>query len=75
MSSFSNVGSALLIVGSIWLHLHYGLHLFWTILLCLFGIGMWVCPSHDEEAKDLQKRLLRAKIEYYQTKTKEASEE
>jgi len=68
MPDYSNVGSALLIIGSIWLHLHYGLHLFWTILLCLYGIATWVHPSHDEKLKNLYVELLQVKIEYYRSK-------
>ena len=75
-----NVGSAILIIGAIWLHLAYGLHIVWTILICIWGFGFWLTidreyrdmlREYEIEKKKLELELLRAKIQFYKEKKKE----
>ena len=63
-----NIGSAMLILGSIWLHYTYGLEAWITIILCLWGLWFWL--SIDEKVKKDNKELTRAKIELIKAKTK-----
>ena len=72
-----NTGSAILIIGAIWLHLVYGLHIVWTVFFCVWGLGFWLTIDAEwrnklrqleTEKKQLEIDLLRAKIEYYKEK-------
>lgn len=59
-----NIGSAILILGVIWLHFAYGLDLTVTILLGGLGGTTWAYYGLSDE----RKHLLKAQIEYYKAK-------
>ena len=74
-----NVGSAILIVGAIYLHLVHGLHIVWTIFLCCWGLILWLTidPTYLEKIRKyetkkrmLEIELLETKIEYYKRRIK-----
>ena len=78
-----NVGSAILIIGAIWLHLAYGLHIFWTVFICAWGFLFWLTidesyrkklKKYEIEKKKLELELLRAKIKFYERKGAEKIE-
>jgi len=72
MSDLSNIGHAILIIGSIYLHFVYGLDIIITILLCLLAILTWAYAGFTDERKEWFKayiRMLEAKAEYYRRKT------
>ena len=78
-----NTGSAILIIGAIWLHLAYGLDIVWTVFICAFGFLFWLTidSSYREkvnkleiEKKRLELELLKAKIQFYERKGAEKVE-
>ena len=63
-----NIGSALLITGTIYLHLVHGLDVIVTILLVLLGVSSWAYAGFTNERKKLmlaQIEMFKAKEEYY----------
>jgi len=78
-----NVGSAILIIGTIWLHLAYGLDIVWTIIICAFGTLFWLTIDEEYrekvkkleiEKKRLELELLKAKIQFYEKRGAEKIE-
>jgi hypothetical protein len=63
-----NIGSAMLILGSIWLHYAYGLEAWITVLLCIWGLFYWL--TVDESVKKDRKQLTQAKTDLIRAKTR-----
>lgn len=59
-----NIGSALLILGVIYLHITLGLDIIVTILLGLLGVATWAYHGLMDE----RKRLIVAQASYYEAK-------
>jgi len=64
-----NVGSAILIVGSIWLHFVYGLDIWLTVILCVGAICLTTYP--DRGYAKLMKQLLEARIKLTNAKARQ----
>lgn len=64
---WTNLGSAILIIGTAFLHLAYGLDIWVTVGFCLFGLGTWLIT--DDKVKDLAKQKIRAEIALLEAKT------
>ena len=67
----SNIGSALLILGTIYLNLIYHLNWLPTGFFIAFGIATWTYPAFSGERKEIlkaQKDLMEAKAYYYNCK-------
>lgn len=68
-----NVGSAILILGSIYMHLIYNLDVVVTVFLCVVGLATWAYHGFSDERKALfkaQAKYYNAKAKYYDEKGK-----
>lgn len=73
-----NEGNAVLIIGTIYLHLVHGLDIVVTFLLLLLGIGTWSYHAWVKSREKLLKaqvRLAEAKANYYERKGAKATDE
>lgn len=71
MTSVNNLGHAVLIIGSIWLHFTYGLDQWITLGLCLLGVCTWATYGWyrlRERLLKAQVDMLQAKADYYRNK-------
>ena len=59
MMGTENIANAVLIIGTLYLYLAFGLDNRITLILCLFGLGMWQYNSMRRQ----REQLLKAQVD------------
>jgi hypothetical protein len=71
MTTNENIGAALIIIAAGFFYFNYHLNEWLTVGMLILGLLTWVSVSTDKDVKNLQLELIKAKIAYYKSKTKE----